>query len=128
MITFLQKQQHSDTKRHLTFKISGQAGYLYDTLLDHVDLVCPSGGVPLTIPLIVEDSVYGSIAFYFSSPKDFDEDEIKLASAFADQAALAIENNRLYEAAEEAAVAAERNRLARDPGIRRNGRRPYRSR
>jgi signal transduction histidine kinase len=37
-----------------------------------------------------------------------------LASTFADQAALSIENTRLSEAAEDAAVAAERNRLARD--------------
>ena len=32
MIRFLQKQQHVETKLHLTFEISGQAGYLYDTL------------------------------------------------------------------------------------------------
>jgi len=68
----------------------------------------------LAVPLVIGDEVYGSLAFYFISVKDFDQEEIQLASAFADQAALAIENTRLYEAAEMAAITAERNRLARD--------------
>jgi signal transduction histidine kinase len=68
----------------------------------------------LAVPLVVAEKVYGSLAFYFESPKNFDQEEIALSQRFADQAALAIENARLYEKAENAAVAAERNRLARD--------------
>ena len=48
MITFLQKQQHPETKLHLTFEISGQAGYLYDTLLDHVDTITVSNPSKMT--------------------------------------------------------------------------------
>lgn len=68
----------------------------------------------LAVPLIVADQVYGWIAFYYPQPKPFPQEEIGLAAAFADQAALAIENARLRTQAEEAAVTAERNRLARD--------------
>ncbi len=48
MITFLQRQQHSDVKLHLTFEISGQAGYLYDTLADHVDTITVSNPSKMT--------------------------------------------------------------------------------
>jgi signal transduction histidine kinase/ligand-binding sensor domain-containing protein len=68
----------------------------------------------LAVPLIVEDEVYGCIAFYYAEPQAFSDEEIALAMALADQAALAIENARLRTQAEEAAVVAERNRLARD--------------
>jgi signal transduction histidine kinase len=68
----------------------------------------------LAVPLIVTGKVYGSLAFYFTSPKELDNEEMALAQSIADQAALAIENAQLYQSAEEAAVAAERNRLARD--------------
>ena len=68
----------------------------------------------VAVPLVIAENVYGSLAFYFKSPKAYNEEEIRLSSAFADQAALAIENTRLYEAAEQAAITSERNRLARD--------------
>lgn len=68
----------------------------------------------LAVPLVVAEKVYGSLAFYFAAPRRFTDEEISLSQSFADQAALAIENARLFEKAEQAAVVAERNRLARD--------------
>lgn len=68
----------------------------------------------LAVPLIVKGEVYGSIVLYYPEPREFSADEIELAVAFGDQAALAIENARLRAQAEQAAVAAERSRLARD--------------
>jgi nitrate/nitrite-specific signal transduction histidine kinase len=68
----------------------------------------------LAVPVVVNDVIYGSLAFYYSEEQSFPEEEIGLAIAFSDQAALAIENARLRAQAEETAVAAERNRLARD--------------
>ena len=75
----------------------------------------------LVVPLISKKEVYGGICFLFKKDQCFDEErcffsdeKIKLASAFADQAALAIENARLREETQEMAVAEERNRLARD--------------
>ncbi|MAT99688.1 MAG: hypothetical protein CL608_21310 [Anaerolineaceae bacterium] len=68
----------------------------------------------LAVPLVVADELYGSMAFYFSAPRDFNQETIDLALSLGEQAALAIDNSRLRLQAEEAAVLAERNRLARE--------------
>jgi signal transduction histidine kinase len=68
----------------------------------------------LAVPLIIKDEIYGAITLYYQSFREFTDEEISLVVSFADQAALAIENARLREQAEQAAVVAERSRLARD--------------
>jgi PAS domain S-box-containing protein len=68
----------------------------------------------LAVPLIVKGEVYGGLVLYYSQPRAVSEEEIDLAVAFADQAALAIENARLHEQVREAAVVEERARLARE--------------
>jgi PAS domain S-box-containing protein len=68
----------------------------------------------LVVPLMLKDEVYGAIALYYDKPREFSREEIEMAVAFSDQAALAIENARLRLQAEQTAVAAERSRLARD--------------
>jgi signal transduction histidine kinase len=64
--------------------------------------------------LLIKDKIYGGLVLYYSTPRQFSEEELNLAVTFSDQAALAIENARLRTQAEQAAVTAERNRLARD--------------
>lgn len=71
-------------------------------------------GALLAVPLRVKDEIYGAISLYYDEPREFSGEEIELATAFADQAALAIENARLRTQVEETAVATERHRLARD--------------
>jgi PAS domain S-box-containing protein len=68
----------------------------------------------LAVPLMIKDEVYGAIALYYEEPREFSREEIGMAVAFSDQAALAIENARLRTQAEQIAVAAERSRLARE--------------
>jgi signal transduction histidine kinase len=68
----------------------------------------------LAVPIITKDEVYGGMLLYYSEPRALQEEEIQLATSFCDQAALAIENARLREHAEQAATAAERERLARE--------------
>jgi signal transduction histidine kinase len=68
----------------------------------------------LNIPLLIREEVYGSLGLFYKNPRQFTDEEIGLALAFSDQAALAIENARLRAQAEKTAVAAERSRLARD--------------
>lgn len=68
----------------------------------------------LTVPLNVKGEVYGTLSLYDMQSRPFTSEEKELAIAFADQAALAVENARLREQIEESAVLAERNRLARD--------------
>ena len=68
----------------------------------------------LAVPLAIADEVYGALVLYYEQPRAFAEDEVELAVAFADQAALAIENARLHQHAREAANVHERARLARE--------------
>ncbi|RME74992.1 MAG: GAF domain-containing protein [Chloroflexi bacterium] len=74
----------------------------------------------LAVPLIIRThpaapaDIYGGITLHYVQPRQFSQEEIDLAVAFADQAALAIENARLRAQAEQSAAEAERNRLARD--------------
>ncbi len=68
----------------------------------------------LAVPLNVKGEIYGSICLYYKAARSFSQEEKELAVAFADQAALAIENGRLREQVGRSAVAAERTRLARD--------------
>ncbi len=68
----------------------------------------------LAIPLVVRDEVYGRLTFYYARARTFSQEDIDQAMLFGDQAALAIENARLRDNAEQMAVVAERNRLARE--------------
>jgi signal transduction histidine kinase len=68
----------------------------------------------LSVPLIVQDQDYGAITVYYQSPRDFSEEDLRLAMSVADQVALAVESARLREQAEQSAALEERGRLARE--------------
>ncbi|NJN95058.1 MAG: GAF domain-containing protein [Anaerolineales bacterium] len=68
----------------------------------------------LGVPLVIKNEVYGGIMLYYTQPREFTDEEIGLAVSFADQVALAIENARLFDQAEQAAILEERQRLARE--------------
>ncbi len=68
----------------------------------------------LSVPLIIKDEDYGAITLYYREAREFSEEESRLASSVAHQAALAIESARLREQAEQSAAMAERSRLARE--------------
>lgn len=68
----------------------------------------------LGVPLQVQERVIGIIAVDRQQFDGYTEEEVRLTTAFADQAALALENARLYQQAEQLAVVEERNRLARE--------------
>lgn len=68
----------------------------------------------VALPLLTQNAIYGALVFYYPTAHEFKQEEIELASTFADQAALAIENALLRGQAAEMAKLAERSRLARD--------------
>jgi signal transduction histidine kinase len=72
------------------------------------------GSVLLAVPLVIRGEVFGAMAFTYENRRSLNDSELRIARAFADQAALAIENARLRARIEEAAIEAERTRLARD--------------
>ena len=67
-------------------------------------------------PLTVKDRVVGTLAVLGArgGKGGFDQADLDLLVAFANQAAVAIENAQLYEQAQQVAVSQERGRLARD--------------
>jgi PAS domain S-box-containing protein len=66
------------------------------------------------VPLIIKDRVTGMLTLKHSEPGHYAPDQADLVLAFANQAALAIENTRLLEQAQKLAALEERQRLARD--------------
>ncbi len=68
----------------------------------------------LGVPLIVKGETYGGFALYYEARREFTEDDIELATMFATETALAIENAHLRAQVEQAAVISERTRLTRD--------------
>lgn len=52
----------------------------------------------LAVPLVVRDRVIGLVELYDTSPRSFSKDDIQLSQALASQAAIALENARLYDA------------------------------
>jgi signal transduction histidine kinase len=66
------------------------------------------------IPLIYRRKLIGLLSLDHEDPNRFNEHDARLVLAFADQAALAIENARLYQRAQDLAALEERQRLARE--------------
>jgi signal transduction histidine kinase len=71
-------------------------------------------GALLGLPLVVRDTVVGALQLEHPSPEHFNDDRVRLATAFANQVAVALENTHLYEQALEKAAYDERQHLARE--------------
>ena len=61
----------------------------------------------MTVPLALQDRVLGSLTISWTEPSYFTQDHARLARAFADQAAVAMENARLYDEARQRARESE---------------------
>jgi signal transduction histidine kinase len=70
--------------------------------------------VKFSVPLYVKNKNYGALTLYYRQKRRFSAEDIALALAFADQAALAFETARLYSEAQGKAALEERQRLARE--------------
>jgi signal transduction histidine kinase len=68
----------------------------------------------LVVPLVVGDSLIGWFSVRNTSSRDYRADELELAAALAQQAALAVQLTRLGAQGRQAAVLEERNRMARE--------------
>jgi PAS domain S-box-containing protein len=66
------------------------------------------------VPLIARDHVIGSLSLEHNQPGFYDAHHAEVVRALADQVAVALENARLFTAAQGKAVLEERQRLARD--------------
>lgn len=68
----------------------------------------------MCVPLIVKDNLTGTLMLHHSEPGYFHKSQGALGTAFASQAAIAIENARLYKQAQSLAALEERQKLARE--------------
>lgn len=68
----------------------------------------------LVVPLLVGDALIGWFSVRHTSTRHYRPDELELAAALAQQAALAVQLARLGAQGRQAAVLAERNRMARE--------------
>jgi signal transduction histidine kinase len=68
----------------------------------------------MQVPLVVGGQIFGTFGVAYSRPHTFTPEEQRLLAGLGRRAALAIENARLYEQAQQAAALEERQRLARD--------------
>jgi signal transduction histidine kinase len=68
----------------------------------------------LAVPLIVREKVIGLLALYHTEPNYYSERQGEFVLAFANQAAITLENAQLYDQARRLAVLEERQRLARE--------------
>jgi signal transduction histidine kinase len=66
------------------------------------------------LPIKIGDDVFGVFSAIYTTPHTFGEDDLRLFTTLAGRAALAIENARLYEQAQQIAALEERNRIARE--------------
>ncbi len=64
----------------------------------------------LVAPLFIRDQLFGTLTYYYRDRCSFDDEECSLAVSLADQAALAIENARLYQQEQERRIEAEKRR------------------
>ena len=71
-------------------------------------------GDALALPLRVRDRVVGVLHAFAPTDAGWDEDRLRWASGLAAQAAVAVENARLYERARDEAADEERRHLARE--------------
>jgi signal transduction histidine kinase len=77
-------------------------------------LAARSSGTGLVLPLVFKGATIGVLELHGAPAVPFDDQDVRLLQPFADAAAVAIENARLYEQARFSATLAERNRLARE--------------
>jgi signal transduction histidine kinase len=77
-------------------------------------LAAKASGTGLVLPLMFKGATIGALELHGSPTDSFDDEDARLLQPFADAAAVAIENARLYEQARFSATLAERNRLAHE--------------
>jgi signal transduction histidine kinase len=95
---------------------SGEAIYLPDVREDpgYVEMEGSGTLSEVTVPVKVKGKVIGVLDAQSEQLNAFDKSDVAVLQSLADQAAVAIENARLYKRAQHLAVIEERNRLARE--------------
>jgi len=54
-----------------------------------------------SVPIYMQDEVFGGMVFYYTEPQEFNDEQIQLGLTFARQVAVALENARLHQQAQD---------------------------
>ena len=95
-----------------TVALSGQRIVVGDASHHPLYVDWPWGGAIIGLPLRSAERVCGVMNVAFSRPRHFDENELRVLDLLADQAAVALENARLFNAEHEQRELAEALRAA----------------
>jgi signal transduction histidine kinase len=109
MITFREPIVVNDTSDSIEF-IQVMESAVGRSLQEYL----PAGTSLIAVPLIAKDKVIGIVVLSYHEPGYYSGKKTDLLQAFANQAAIAIDNARLYQQVQQAAVLEERGRLARE--------------
>ena len=91
------------------------AGTYRRLVVEHPEMAEAAGARSwLLVPLMFQGRTIGAISLLHAEPASYTQHHARLVRAIADQAAVAIENARLYEQAQQAAALEERQHLARE--------------
>jgi len=93
---------------------SDPAETLHAGMGEVIDTTFANDRACLLVPLTLKDQIKGLLVLTSSEANAFTPHQAKLAQAIANQAAIAIENARLYEQAQTLAALEERQKLARE--------------
>jgi signal transduction protein with GAF and PtsI domain len=90
------------TDKSITDAMMGKAVSIYDVAFDpgatYIQEAAEEGiRSILSVPINLKGTVIGVMRIYTGEPQDFTDDEITFISSLAEQAALAMENARLYQ-------------------------------
>jgi signal transduction protein with GAF and PtsI domain len=90
------------TDKSITDAMMGKAVSIYDVAYDpgatYLQEAAEEGiRSILSVPINLKGTIIGVMRIYTSEPQDFSDDEITFISSLAEQAALAMENARLYQ-------------------------------
>jgi PAS domain S-box-containing protein len=96
---------HADTPEAVTYR--RESGDAFETVFSFVSSF-------LAVPMVVGNRTIGVLSMSHGDRNYFTPERVALVQAVASQAAVAIENARLYERAQEVAVLEERHRLSRE--------------
>jgi len=93
---------------------SALAAAYRDTMGDAMDGIYRDVRSWMAAPFVVKERVIGWLVVSHNEPGRYTEGDLAVARAMANQAAVALENARLFEEAQQAASLEERQRLARE--------------
>ncbi|AEB10562.1 GAF domain-containing protein [Desulfobacca acetoxidans] len=91
-----------ETDQSITEAMTGKAVIMYDVASDpraNYPQAAAEEGIKsiISIPIALKGNVVGVLRLYTSEPRSFSEEEIMFMTSLAEQAALALENARMYQ-------------------------------